>query len=236
MALLTVIPYLVIEVGFKGNVPHYINYILCIFPPYCLYYSIFRLSFAVFLKGGLSFSETFAFDDGGLGIIFIIMIAEIIFFILFLIVLDFCSDKIKNYIKQKYSKIKYSFDPELVKADDDVKREMDRINDLDPSDYPILIQHVWKVFANSKETTCNDFLFFCFCFCFVLILCFFLDADRDVCLGIPEGECFGLLGPNGAGKTTLIDILTGLEQPDTGNVFVEQTNMKNAFSSVYQYV
>ena len=39
-------------------------------------------------------------------------------------------------------------------------------------------------------------------------------------LDVQRGECFGLLGPNGAGKTTTIEILEGLNTPDTGDVEV----------------
>jgi len=39
-------------------------------------------------------------------------------------------------------------------------------------------------------------------------------------LAISPGECFGLLGPNGAGKTTTIEILEGLNRPDSGEVTV----------------
>jgi ABC-2 type transport system ATP-binding protein len=39
-------------------------------------------------------------------------------------------------------------------------------------------------------------------------------------LEVRRGECFGLLGPNGAGKTTTIEILEGLNEPDTGDVEV----------------
>ena len=35
---------------------------------------------------------------------------------------------------------------------------------------------------------------------------------------VERGECFGLLGPNGAGKTTTIEILEGLNRPDSGDV------------------
>jgi ABC-2 type transport system ATP-binding protein len=35
-----------------------------------------------------------------------------------------------------------------------------------------------------------------------------------------EGECFGLLGPNGAGKTTTVEILEGINTPDSGTVEV----------------
>jgi ABC-2 type transport system ATP-binding protein len=37
---------------------------------------------------------------------------------------------------------------------------------------------------------------------------------------VRRGECFGLLGPNGAGKTTTIEILEGLNTPNTGEVEV----------------
>ena len=41
--------------------------------------------------------------------------------------------------------------------------------------------------------------------------------DR-VSLRIPEGCVYGLLGPNGAGKSTLLKIITGMVQPDEGQV------------------
>jgi ABC-2 type transport system ATP-binding protein len=37
-------------------------------------------------------------------------------------------------------------------------------------------------------------------------------------LSVFRNECFGLLGPNGAGKTTTIEILEGLNTPDSGEV------------------
>ena len=37
-----------------------------------------------------------------------------------------------------------------------------------------------------------------------------------------RGEKVGLVGPNGAGKTTLFRMITGEEQPDTGQVSVEK--------------
>jgi len=33
-----------------------------------------------------------------------------------------------------------------------------------------------------------------------------------------EGECLGLLGPNGAGKTTTVEMLEGLNPPDSGRI------------------
>jgi sulfate-transporting ATPase len=40
---------------------------------------------------------------------------------------------------------------------------------------------------------------------------------------IPAGAIVGIIGPNGAGKSTLFKMITGLEQPDSGEVNIGQT-------------
>lgn len=40
----------------------------------------------------------------------------------------------------------------------------------------------------------------------------------NVSLGVQEGERIGVVGLNGGGKTTLLEVLTGLEPPDSGRV------------------
>ncbi len=40
----------------------------------------------------------------------------------------------------------------------------------------------------------------------------------DVSLGIAVGERIGIVGRNGDGKTTLLEVMTGIEEPDTGRV------------------
>jgi ABC-type branched-subunit amino acid transport system ATPase component/ABC-type branched-subunit amino acid transport system permease subunit len=48
-----------------------------------------------------------------------------------------------------------------------------------------------------------------------------LHAVRGVSLDANPGEIVALLGPNGAGKSTLFNILSGIERPDEGSIFLE---------------
>ncbi|MDP7042106.1 MAG: ATP-binding cassette domain-containing protein, partial [Gammaproteobacteria bacterium] len=46
---------------------------------------------------------------------------------------------------------------------------------------------------------------------------------EDLSLQIPPGAIVGVIGPNGAGKTTLFRMLTGIEQPDGGEIRIGET-------------
>lgn len=52
-----------------------------------------------------------------------------------------------------------------------------------------------------------------------------VQAIRDVSFEVWHGEVFTLIGPNGAGKTTLFNIISGLEAPSAGQVFVDGQDM-----------
>jgi branched-chain amino acid transport system ATP-binding protein len=45
-----------------------------------------------------------------------------------------------------------------------------------------------------------------------------LLANDGVAISVEEGEVRGLIGPNGAGKTTFVNVITGIERPDAGEV------------------
>ncbi len=47
-----------------------------------------------------------------------------------------------------------------------------------------------------------------------------IHAVRDLSLAINDGEFVVLLGPSGAGKTTTLRLITGLEHPDQGSIFI----------------
>ena len=51
-------------------------------------------------------------------------------------------------------------------------------------------------------------------------------AVNGIDLSIKEGELFALLGVNGAGKTTTIKMLSGLILPTSGEIVIENMNMK----------
>lgn len=47
------------------------------------------------------------------------------------------------------------------------------------------------------------------------------QASRDVSFEIGHGTLAALLGPSGSGKTTILRMIAGLEQPDSGDIYIE---------------
>lgn len=48
---------------------------------------------------------------------------------------------------------------------------------------------------------------------------------NDVALQLKQGEIVGLLGPNGAGKTTTFYMIVGLIPPQSGHIFLDNTDI-----------
>jgi energy-dependent translational throttle protein EttA len=46
---------------------------------------------------------------------------------------------------------------------------------------------------------------------------------EDLSFSIPKGAIVGIIGPNGAGKSTLFKMISGTEQPDSGQIVVGET-------------
>src|ERR1035437_2571040 len=54
-----------------------------------------------------------------------------------------------------------------------------------------------------------------------------VHAVKEANLAIKPGEFVGLLGPNGAGKTTLVEMIEGLQQPDSGIIKISGKTWKS---------
>ena len=46
-----------------------------------------------------------------------------------------------------------------------------------------------------------------------------LVSVNNMNFALYKNEIVGIIGPNGAGKTTFFNILTGIYQPQSGNIF-----------------
>lgn len=89
--------------------------------------------------------------------------------------------------------------------DDDVKTEMDKIKQLNHSQFRdgnLILNGLTKFYKNNL-------------------------AVNQLHLGVDNGECFGLLGINGAGKTSTFKMMTGDEVISGGDVWIRGKSVKN---------
>ena len=58
-----------------------------------------------------------------------------------------------------------------------------------------------------------------------------LQVIKGIDLDIREGELVVLVGPSGCGKSTLLRILAGLEDADSGSVFIDDADVTDRLPS-----
>jgi len=68
----------------------------------------------------------------------------------------------------------------------------------------IRIEHVWKEYQMGE---------------------FLLQALKDICFSINEGELLSIVGPSGCGKSTLMHIIGLLDKPTRGSVFADNKDV-----------
>ena len=63
----------------------------------------------------------------------------------------------------------------------------------------------------------------------------FIAVD-NIDLSVSRGEVVGFLGPNGAGKSTTMKMLTGFLEPDNGEIFINNINIKSDPLKAKEYI
>lgn len=53
-----------------------------------------------------------------------------------------------------------------------------------------------------------------------------LEVLKGVSISVSKGEIVSIIGPSGAGKTTLLQIIGTLDQPDSGQVIIDGTDVR----------
>lgn len=56
-------------------------------------------------------------------------------------------------------------------------------------------------------------------------------AAEDINLNIEKGKLIALLGPSGSGKTTILRMIAGLENPDLGEIYIDDVKVNNIHPS-----
>ena len=59
---------------------------------------------------------------------------------------------------------------------------------------------------------------------------------KEVSFKIRKGQILGFIGPNGAGKTTAIKLILGLQSIDSGDVYINNFNVKKNFEKAIEKV
>jgi len=63
-----------------------------------------------------------------------------------------------------------------------------------------------------------------------------VKAVNNASFTVKKGEVFGFLGPNGAGKTKTIKSILGLIQPNTGNIKINEIDIKEDGKSAKEFI
>ncbi|MEI7616353.1 MAG: ATP-binding cassette domain-containing protein, partial [Actinomycetota bacterium] len=54
-----------------------------------------------------------------------------------------------------------------------------------------------------------------------------VDAIKELNIAVKDKEFFVILGPTGAGKTTTLRLISGLDKPDSGDIFLDNVRVND---------
>ncbi len=63
-----------------------------------------------------------------------------------------------------------------------------------------------------------------------------VQAVKGINLQIPKGQFTALLGPNGAGKTTLVEMIEGIQKPDSGEITITGKHWKGHEDELHRII
>jgi ABC-2 type transport system ATP-binding protein len=63
-----------------------------------------------------------------------------------------------------------------------------------------------------------------------------VQAVKGINLRIPKGQFIALLGPNGAGKTTLVEMIEGIQKPDSGEITIMGKHWKGNEDELHRII
>jgi ABC-2 type transport system ATP-binding protein len=63
-----------------------------------------------------------------------------------------------------------------------------------------------------------------------------VQAVKGINLEIPKGQFTALLGPNGAGKTTLVEMIEGIQKPDSGDITIMGKHWKGNEDELHRII
>jgi len=63
-----------------------------------------------------------------------------------------------------------------------------------------------------------------------------VQAVKGINLKIPKGQFIALLGPNGAGKTTLVEMIEGIQKPDSGEITIMGKHWKGNEDELHRII
>ncbi|KAL4478578.1 hypothetical protein ABPG74_006813 [Tetrahymena malaccensis] len=191
-----------------------LGWIFRIIPSFSFGYGIMNIgnrNLYAFQNNSKELDSPFSIDIAGADIIFM-LIEGVIYYLLVFLIENYSQISFLNNMFSKEKSVEY----QPKEYDEEVQKEINLIEQTNPSDYTVRVNKLRKVFIPSKDRI--------------------KVAVDQVSFGIGNGECFTLLGVNGAGKTTTFKILSGEIQQTSGECHIMGYDLLTQINQARNYI